>query len=191
VLIGGFVVVVVLATVTAVLLPWVLKRRRRARRRRAPDAATRVVGAWREVLDRLVEAGDERVTALTSRQATAAVAARFGDEAAALTRELGRFHDAALHDRAEPPADWGERAWQLSDEVVARARRTRAVRTRIGAALNGAPLRATALEPDPRDRPAPVRRASRPAPDPSPGPGGTTPIRLPEVTERSPEKEPV
>jgi hypothetical protein len=90
--------------------------------------------------------------------------------------ELGELHDAALHAPYEPPADWGERAWQLSDVITARARRAGTRRRRLRAALDRRPLAATAIVPDP---PVVERPVARPCP-----PAATDA----DLTERSPER---
>jgi transglutaminase-like putative cysteine protease len=167
--------VLVTGALVVLLSPVVRKWARRRGRRRVADPAACVEGAWREVLDCLASAGEGHVTALTTRRAATAVAVHIGDDAAQATVELGQVRDAALHAPAEPPPEWGARAWQLSDGIRRSARRRRTPRQRLRAALDRRPLAATDPDPDPR-----VAAPARPAGGPP-----SSPVSV-ALTERSP-----
>jgi len=121
----------------AVRLARVLGRRRRRARRRRGDADARILGAWHEVVDHLDRAGVGE-TAAAGRTARAdhlasatvteiidAVATRYGDDAAAPVRTLGRLVNTATFEPEPPTADDADRAWQLEADVHRRiSRRT-------------------------------------------------------------------
>lgn len=94
----------------------VAKRRRRATRRRAPDAATRVRGAWAEAVDRLVERGAPPAPGATVRTLAGAAEA-VAPAACPLLLDLGTLADRAAF--AGPGAVADQEAAQAWDVVGA------------------------------------------------------------------------
>ena len=109
-------VVIVLAAVLLVgvlLLILLLSRKRvRLRRRRHGDPRHRVVGAWQESIDLLVEAGAPDLTCATASEVEAAAAERFGGESASHARAIGAAADVAIFDPStELDASAADAAW--------------------------------------------------------------------------------
>lgn len=115
----------------------VAKRRRTAARRAAASVADRTIGAWHDVLDRLVEMGvagpgqrtvEELV--LDTEPTTSALAG--------LYRPVNRaLYDVAALDEAD-----AAQAWRARDRFVVAVRRSATTRRRIRWALDPRPLRA-------------------------------------------------
>jgi hypothetical protein len=136
----------VLAVIAVVLAPFALvvlrKRVRRRRRRRASDPRVRIVGAWDEYRDALLDRGHDVPRAATRREVAAAAP---GDGASGL---------AALADRAVfgPSAADGhtaDRMWEATDSAIGALTTGRTRRERIRTAVSlrslrsGRPARAT------------------------------------------------
>jgi Transglutaminase-like superfamily len=104
---------VVLLLVTIVVLKWL---RRSIRRRRGPPAR-RIVGAWREVADRLTEAG---VPVPISRTGSEVARDLRGGPGATVSRqvaELAPFVASAVFAFDEPDEDAARRAWALERSI--------------------------------------------------------------------------
>jgi len=122
---------VILFAVTA----WA-KRRRRARRVGAASIRDRIVGAWHEAVDRLVERG---VTVPESMSATDV--ARRGTEAlneapGSSLVPLARLNNQALYAEEEPSTEQAAQAWALAATITARCRSTRSTRQHARAVLD-------------------------------------------------------
>ncbi|PYY47632.1 transglutaminase-like domain-containing protein [Curtobacterium sp. MCBD17_023] len=128
----------VLGVAALVLLPvlvvLVLKRLRRRRRRRAPAARARVVGAWDEYRDALLDHG--HAVAATATRREVAVAAP-GDAATGLSALADRavFGPSDVDDRT------ADRMWDATDAAVAELRSGRTRRERFRAAVSVRSLR--------------------------------------------------
>jgi hypothetical protein len=99
--------------VSVLLLVALLARKMaRLRRRRRGEPRRRVVGAWQESIDLLVEAGLPDLTSATTSEVQLATAARFGDEPARQAHAVGAaadvaiFHPATDLDAADADAAW-------------------------------------------------------------------------------------
>jgi transglutaminase-like putative cysteine protease len=114
----GVVVAVVLAAIAALivvaLIVVMLRKRLRMRRRRgAADPRLRVVGAWQETLDVLVESGLSDTHALTNAEIAAATAEAFGPEPGKQAQFLGSRANLAIFSPAtrigtgDADAAWG------------------------------------------------------------------------------------
>jgi hypothetical protein len=128
---GEMVVIVLAATLVtlALFLAFLLarKRTRIVRRRRLADPRRRLLGAWQESLDGLVEAGLPDLTCATSAEVVASTGARFGAQPAAQARLLGEAANAAIFDpSASVAVADADAAWQA--QVVL----SRTVRSRLG-----------------------------------------------------------
>src|SRR6266511_314145 len=88
---------------------------RRRRRRRVADPRQRTVGAWRETLSRLGEAGLKVGRSDTSGEVIAAAQARFGDSLAQSLRPLALLYDEAAFAPPPLPATSADAAWRHAD----------------------------------------------------------------------------
>jgi transglutaminase-like putative cysteine protease len=104
---------VVVALVLAVLLE---KRRRRWRRRRGGGPNARVIGAWRDTTDRLVEHGVPVPASMTAREVAEHAEQRL-DTSAGAVAVLAPLVTAAVFGPAEPTGDEVRDAWQLNSRL--------------------------------------------------------------------------
>jgi hypothetical protein len=116
----------VLLPIAAVVLA---KRLRRRRRRRAPDARTRVVGAWDEYRDALFDGGHDVDPSATRREVGASAPGEAGPLIAADV-------DAAVFGPADVDDATADRTWAAADEAIAALRVGRDRRARFRAATS-------------------------------------------------------
>jgi len=127
-------VVVALVLLLALLL---LRKRLRARSRRASgDPRRRLIGAWQETLDVLMESGLPELESYTSTEVATATHARFGGEPAAQARYVGDAANAAIFG----PATWvgpaeADEAWRAQRVLRKSVRRTLSLGSRMSASL--------------------------------------------------------
>lgn len=112
------------------------KRWRTRRRRRNRNPRLRLIGAWQEGLDILVEAGLPEVTTLTSAEVAAVTAEHFGVESAAAARYLGDSANAAIFS----PSSWvgsetADAAWRTQAALRRSVRGRLTTRDKFGAEL--------------------------------------------------------
>ena len=153
----------VLAVVALALAPFAAvvlrKRLRRRRRRRASDPRVRIVGAWDEYRDALLDRGhDVRRTA--TRREVAAVAP--GDGAAG----LAALADRAVFGPSAADEHTAHRMWEATDSAISALTTGRTRRERIRTAVSLRSLRGggPARAPLPRPARAPGRRGGAEAP---------------------------
>lgn len=116
---------IALALVLAVLLA--RKAVRLRRRQRFDDPRRRVLGAWQESLDLLVEAGVPDLTYATSAEVVASTRSRFGPEPAAEADFLGAAANVAIFSPASQVGTvQAQAAWRAQVAL------SRAVRRRLG-----------------------------------------------------------
>jgi hypothetical protein len=132
--VAAVVVVALLLLLLVVLL--MRKALRVRRRRRTDDPRRRIVGAWQESIDVLVEAGLPDASALTSREIVTATEQVFGAEPAERARLIGAAADVAIFS----PTTWldaaeADHAWQAHGELRRAVRRRLPLRQRVGARL--------------------------------------------------------
>jgi transglutaminase-like putative cysteine protease len=109
--------VVLAGTVVALILAVLLeKRRRRWRRRRGGGRNARVIGAWRDTTDRLVEHGVQVPASMTAREVADHAEQRLGTPAGAVA-VLAPLVTAAVFCPAEPTEDEVRTAWQLNSRL--------------------------------------------------------------------------
>ena len=115
------------------------KTRRRRKRRDAPDHAARVLGAWREQLDRLIERGVSPPVSLTFHEVAQHARDTLGDASnpIAATAELATTAIYAPEHLDRQDAD---RAWELVALLDAELYPGRLSAARLRAALNPRPL---------------------------------------------------
>ncbi|QKS11800.1 transglutaminase domain-containing protein [Curtobacterium sp. Csp1] len=128
----------VLALAALVLLPFVvvvlLKRLRRRRRRRAPTPRGRIVGAWDEYRDALVDRGHDVTRAATRKEAVVGAPGEGGTGLAALA-------DRAVFGPDDPDDRIASRMWSATEEAVRSLRTGRNRRQRWRAAVSVRSLR--------------------------------------------------
>ncbi|WP_144765289.1 transglutaminase domain-containing protein [Curtobacterium sp. 9128] len=136
-----------LACIALVLLPFavivVAKRVRRRRRRRASTARGRIVGAWDEYRDALLDRGHD-VSAASTRREVAAHAPGDGATGIAALADRAVFGPSEADDRT------ADRMWEATETALGTLRTGRTRRQRIRTAVSTRSLRAG------------VRRTSRP-----------------------------
>ncbi len=107
--VGGLVLLGALALVPVAAV--VGKAQRRRRRRRAGRPADRVVGAWRETVDRLSEHGVDVGPSATSTEVAARATARFNGSVTAVG-PLASLVAVAVYAPVEPSDDAARQAWE-------------------------------------------------------------------------------
>jgi hypothetical protein len=127
-------VLFLLAVIVAILLS--RKRLRAARRRRSPDPRLRLIGAWRESLDVLAEAGLPDMTSMTSAEIAELTTEQFGDETGSQTAALGTAANSVAYSSATPVADAdADAAWANYRSLRRRVHQQLGVRGRIAAGM--------------------------------------------------------
>ncbi len=122
-------VVVAAALVLAFLLTLfgiVAEKARRRYRRRTGSGNQRIVGAWRDVTDRLVERGIEVPRSLTAAETAAHAEERLGEPARSVA-VLAPMVTAAVFYPGEPMDDNVREAWELSTQFRRDLRRSRGI----------------------------------------------------------------
>jgi hypothetical protein len=116
------------------------KRASRRRRRHASSTNLRVLGAWQDTLDRLVETGTAVREADTSGEVVAIARQRFGELVARPVRELAQLYDAAAYAPGRLDASAVEAAWRRADLARRGIREALTPYRRVRAALSPRPL---------------------------------------------------
>ena len=131
------VTIVVLATAIAVTGALLARKwARRRRRRRSRDPRRRLLGAWQESLDLLMEAGLPELGALTATEVAEVTGDRFGPEPAEHVRALGSAANVAIFSPASPvAAQDAEAAWHDEAALARSVRRRLSWRRRMGTQL--------------------------------------------------------
>lgn len=131
-------VIGVLGVVALVLLPFgiivLVKRIRRRRRRRAPSPRGRVVGAWDEYRDALLDRGHHVAGAATRRESVAGAPGDGGTGLAALA-------DRAVFGPNDVDGATADRMWSATEDAIASLRVGRTRRERFRAAVSLRSLR--------------------------------------------------
>jgi hypothetical protein len=134
---GGLAAFAALAGLFA--LPAAAKHWRRWRRRHAASASARVVGAWRETVDRLVELGMPVAPSLTASEVAARARARFPQGAAAVG-QLVPLVAVAVYAPFEPEGAAADHAWRLASDARSSLRRGIGPGRRLRAMVDPRPL---------------------------------------------------
>ncbi|KQS07724.1 hypothetical protein ASG04_10975 [Curtobacterium sp. Leaf183] len=128
-----------LGFVALVLLPFavvlVVKRVRRRRRRRAATARGRIIGAWDEYRDALLDRGQEIPAAATRREVAIAAPGDAGTGLAALA-------DRAVFGPSNADQHAADRMWDAVDSAIGHLRSGRTRRERLRTAVSTRSLRA-------------------------------------------------
>ncbi len=128
----------VLGVAALVLLPFgvvvLLKRLRRRRRRRAPTPRARIVGAWDEYRDALLDRGHDVSTSATRRESVRGAPGEGGPGLAALA-------DRAVFGPSDVDGPTADRMWSATAEAIATLRHGRTRRERFRAAVSLRSLR--------------------------------------------------
>jgi hypothetical protein len=131
----------VLLVAAAIFVVALIKRVRRDRRRRAHEPAERVVGAWDEVLDRLVEADVVTTTSMTPADVCLVATDRLGASATLPLAPLANDVTRSLYASREPTVQVADRAWMRASEFIQNLDSTRNRRQRWRALADPRPLR--------------------------------------------------
>jgi Transglutaminase-like superfamily len=129
---AGALLLLLLILILLLLRKWLRVRRRR----RSGDPRRRLVGAWQESLDMLVECGLPDLSTLTSAEVAARTDERFGGEPAAQARYLGDSANTAIFS----PTSWigaaeADAAWQAQSVLRRSVRRRLSWRERVTSQL--------------------------------------------------------
>lgn len=134
-------VITLLSTFGALLVALLLlltlrKSTRRRRRQRSPDPRLRAIGAWRESIDVLTEAGLPDLTNLTSAEIAALTGSQFGPDPASQAGYLGHAANTAVYSTAllVSPQD-ADAAWEAERALRRQVNRQLGPRGRFGAWL--------------------------------------------------------
>ncbi len=135
---AAVIVLLVVLLVAVALLAFLLSRKlvRARRRRRYGDPRRRLLGAWQESIDVLVEAGLPDLTFSTSAEVAAATSSRFGIDSAAQANYIGAAANIAIFS----PTSWigpaeADAAWRAQGQLSKLVRRTLGWQERVGARL--------------------------------------------------------
>jgi hypothetical protein len=120
-------------------LPAAAKSVRASRRRRAEPASARVLGAWRETLDRLVELGVPVASSLTASEVAQRARARFPQGASAVG-QLVPLVAVAVYAPFEPEGAAADHAWRLASDARSSLRRGIGPGRRLRAMVDPRPL---------------------------------------------------
>lgn len=136
------------------------KRGLRRRRRTSADPDRRALGAWRDTLDRLIEAGLPVTAANTSGEVVSAAQHGLNDRVTVPVRELARLQDAAAYAPDHLSTVEADAAWRHADQARRALRGSARPIARLRAALSPRPLlrrREGGLPPSRRWRLLPAR----------------------------------
>ena len=136
----GLVGFALLWVVTFGALIMVSKRRRRRQRRRANTPTERIIGAWVDSGDRLVETGVGLHPRLTITEVVAAGGVRLGDETVDALREMLPAVGACAYAADAPTPEAADRAWDLADLFRRDLSSSRSMFRGVVAGLNPRPL---------------------------------------------------
>jgi transglutaminase-like putative cysteine protease len=135
-------ILLILLGLVALIVPIVIvvvKAVRRRRRHRRGTTAQRIVGAWREVLDRLMVNGVPTTSSMTAAELSDSLSTGGGDTSSRVA-ELGPLLDEALYSPGGPPEELVDRAWQAEAGVADALREQTGLRSRLRAAVDPRPL---------------------------------------------------
>lgn len=126
--------IVAVSTALAVTIALLARKWARRRRRRHPrDPRRRLLGAWQESLDLLMEAGLPELGTLTAAEVVEATGERFGAEPAERVRALGAAANVAIFSPASPiDAQAADAAWRDEAALARSVRRRLDWRRRVG-----------------------------------------------------------
>src|SRR5439155_2945519 len=116
--IAGTLIGLAVLALLLILFPFVVafeKVRRRSRRRHGSRSA-RIIGAWRDVTDRLVERGVGVPRSLTAREVALRAEAELGEPAVAVA-VLAPIVTAAIFSPEEPDDEAVREAWELNTKL--------------------------------------------------------------------------
>jgi transglutaminase-like putative cysteine protease len=119
----------------------IVKRRRRDRRRSRQDPAAAITGAWEEVLDRLGEAGVERVPARTPLELASHASAQLPPGVGPALQQLAEAYTATRYAASPPDTGLARDAWRDAGAVSSALRAGAGVRERWRRRLDPTPLR--------------------------------------------------
>jgi transglutaminase-like putative cysteine protease len=113
-----------------------VRQRRRLSRQRAADNRGRVLGAWKESLDNLSDAGVAAEPAFTASQVVQAGASRLSGSAQRDLADLGSLVNAAIYGPVPPDDATVDRAWAEADRLAEAARADLTAKDRLRRAVD-------------------------------------------------------
>ncbi|MEU0885655.1 transglutaminaseTgpA domain-containing protein [Lentzea sp. NPDC005914] len=117
----------------------------RTQRRRTGSRAARVLGAWHDVIDRMVECGLPVSAAWTAAEVAHEAESRLGKGAGSLAA-LAPLATAATFDPREPEEETVQQAWSLNSRIRRELKGTRGIFQRLGAWFDPRPLYSARLD---------------------------------------------
>jgi hypothetical protein len=138
----GFEIIVLLAVLLVVCAVGVVfaKSQRRRRRRNASTPAKRVIGAWNEVTDRLVEHGIAVTPSLTSEEVVERADGHIPESSRVAIASMPPLVSVALFAPFEPPDVAVDRAWKLEASVRTGLEQSRSLPVRLRSIIDPRPL---------------------------------------------------
>jgi hypothetical protein len=134
VLIGLGAIVVLIPVATAA------EKVRRRRMRRSGSRATRIIGAWQQVSDRLIEHGVPVTASSTVQEVSLQARERIGSDGTGSLLALAPIVTAAVFNPMEPDDNAVTQAWLLEDQLRRELRKARSPLLTIRAWLDPRPL---------------------------------------------------
>jgi hypothetical protein len=129
----------IVALVLLVLFGIAIEKIRRRYRRKLGSGNQRIVGAWRDTTDRLVEHGVAVPRSLTAAEAAVHAEEQLGESARAVA-VLAPIVTAAVYYPGEPQEDSVREAWELTTQLRRDLRRSRGVPRAVRAWFDPRPL---------------------------------------------------
>jgi hypothetical protein len=117
----------------------------RTRRRRTGSKAARVLGAWQDIVDRLVESGLAVSAAWTAAEVADEATSRLGEGAESVAL-LAPLATAAAFDPREPEESTVAQAWSLNSRIRRELKGTRGPVQRVVAGFDPRPLYSARLD---------------------------------------------
>ncbi|TCO55211.1 transglutaminase TgpA family protein [Actinocrispum wychmicini] len=113
---------------------------RRRRLRRSGSRAARIVGAWQQATDRLLEHGVPVSAALTTAELTEQAQERIGSQGTGALAVLAPIVTSAMYSPAEPADTAVQEAWQLEAQLRRELRKVRSPFVTVRAWMDPRPL---------------------------------------------------
>jgi transglutaminase-like putative cysteine protease len=134
--VGLFVLVTTVALGAVALLVSLRRRRRYRRRRSAADPTEQVIGAWRECIDELRDAGVRPARSASARECVTTSELELGHDPAAHVRPIARLFNTALFSSESLGEDHAAQAWDHVDQLVASTAKARTPAAKAKRALD-------------------------------------------------------
>lgn len=126
----------------AVLTPIAIaiEKFRRRRQRRSGSRAARIIGAWQQATDRLIEHGVPVTASATAQEVSEQAREKIGESGTGSLAVLAPIVTKAVFEPAEPDENIVEEAWQLESQLRRELRKARSPLLTVRAWLDPRPL---------------------------------------------------